>query len=281
MRNDPTMSSGNHDSSHVSNEIPMPISSPADGSISSKKLLNSSFEKFESKSGRLTRKQARKVGLGSIPDIETAKGFKLQDAILLNDCISKPAICSSCRKPNSKLGLYQNNSTREGKAHSSCDHESVNYKEWKKAHKKNCEINHHGSSEEMEAVSAVDIFSSLSIETRNLKYTTCVGDGDSSSFGRVKEALEKKYYGKAIRGNKGDLEGLKKSIKAIQHHMIKNDKESLKKQHEYWPMSADTWCKYWKVKNDHTNLYNEDASLSVVFMAELYPIFTRLSKDTC
>ena len=87
------------------------------------------------------------------------------------------------------------------------------------------------------------------------------------------------YYGKAIRGNKGDLEGMKKSIKAIQHHMIKNDKESLKKQHEYCPKSADTWCKYWKDKNDHANLYNEDARLSVVFMAELDPIFTRLSKD--
>ncbi len=80
----------------------------------------------------------------------------------------------------------------ECKAHTSCDHESVNYKEWKKAHKKNCEINHHGSSEEMEAVSAVDIFS-RSIETRNLKYTTFVGDGNSSSFGWVKEALEKKF----------------------------------------------------------------------------------------
>lgn len=87
------------------------------------------------------------------------------------------------------------------------------------------------------------------------------------------------YYGKAIRENKGDLEGMKKSIKAIQHHMVKNDKKSLEEQHQYCPQSADTWCKYWKDKNDHTNLYNEDNRLSVVFMAELDPIFTRLSKD--
>lgn len=113
-RNDPTTSNGNHGSSHVSNEIPMPISSPADESISTKKLLNSSFEKFESKSGPLTREQAKKVGLGSTPDVEMAKRFKLQDAIILNDCISTAEICSSCRKPNSKLGLYQNNSAREG-----------------------------------------------------------------------------------------------------------------------------------------------------------------------
>ena len=80
----------------------------------------------------------------------------------------------------------------ECKAHSSCNQDSVKYKEWKKAHEKNCEVNNQGSSEEMEAVSAVDIFT-RSIETRNLKYTTFVGDGDSSSFGWVKEALEKKF----------------------------------------------------------------------------------------
>ena len=80
----------------------------------------------------------------------------------------------------------------ECKAHSSCNQDSVKYKKWKKAHEKNCEVNNQGSSEEMEAVSTVDIFT-RSIETRNLKYTTFVSDGDSSSFGWVKEALEKKF----------------------------------------------------------------------------------------
>ena len=198
----------------------------------------------------------------------------------------------------------------ECKAHNTEDQESEKYQDWKKAHEPKCEINHVGSSEEMEAVSAVEIFS-RSITTRQLKYTTFVGDGDSSSFGRVKEALEKKfgptyeiikeecvghvqkrlgtalrkykndmkgkkladgksiggrgrltdkvidkmqnYYGKAIRGNKGNLEGMKASIKAIQHHMVKNDKLTLKN-----PKSADTWCKYWKKKTDKTSVYNED-----------------------
>ena len=49
-------------------------------------------------------------------------------------------------------------------------------------------MNHKGSSEEVEAVAAVDIFS-RSIDSRQLKYTTFVGDGDSSCFGRVKEAM--------------------------------------------------------------------------------------------
>jgi hypothetical protein len=472
-RNDRSNMDGNPGGLPVLSDIPIPVSTPAVESISSKKLLNTSFEKFECNSGILTRKQAKKVGLGLIPDVEVAKGFKIQDAILLNDCISTAAVCSSCRKATSKLRLYQKNSEREGlseslflkcsyckvetplatskrlggkgggshevnrraamalcqvghaglsqfcavmnlpppvakeaykkhliqiekatksnaeevmkdaaerlrekvsierphdmeedgedtiacvsvtvdgtwqkrghsskigvvfiisvetgeildyevkslfchecKAHNSLDQESNEYKEWRKAHAGKCEVNHQGSSEEMEAVSAVDMFT-RSIETRKLKYTTFVGDGDSSSFGRVKEALEKKfgtayeikkeecvghvqkrlgtalrkykndrkgkklsdgktvggkgrltdkvidkmqnYYGKAIRGNKGNLEGMKASIKAIQHHMVKNGKLPLKEQHQYCPKSADTWCKYWKDKNDDTQLYN-------------------------
>ena len=330
----------------------VPVSNlPADHeSISSKKLLNSSFEKFESRRGILTRKHAKDIGLGSVCDVEMATGFKLQNAVLLNDCISTAAICSSCRKPTSKLSLYQTNSAREGlseslflkcsicevvsplstskrlggkgggahevnrraalasyqfghsglsqfcagmnlpppvakdaynkhliqiekaakvnaedimkdaskqlrekvslerpedieedgedtiacvsvtvdgtwqkrghsskigvifvisvdtgeildyevkslfcyecKVHNNQDSESNEYKEWKSAHELKCEINHKGSSEEMEAVAAVAI-SSRSINTRQLKYTTFVGDGDSSSFGRVKEALER------------------------------------------------------------------------------------------
>jgi hypothetical protein len=44
-------------------------------------------------------------------------------------------------------------------------------KEWMKVHESNCSINHKASSEEMEAVAAVDMFS-RSITSRRLKYTT-------------------------------------------------------------------------------------------------------------
>ena len=74
----------------------------------------------------------------------------------------------------------------ECKAHAQ-DQESDEHKEWLNKHEPNCSVNHKGSSEEMEAVAAVDIFS-RSIDSRQLKYTTFVGDGDSSCFGRVKEA---------------------------------------------------------------------------------------------
>ena len=63
----------------------------------------------------------------------------------------------------------------ECKAHTQ-DPESDEHKEWLKNHEPNCSINHKGSSEEMEAVAAVDIFS-RSINSRQLKYTTFVGDG--------------------------------------------------------------------------------------------------------
>ena len=87
------------------------------------------------------------------------------------------------------------------------------------------------------------------------------------------------HYGKAIRGNKGNLQGMKQSIKAIQCHMIRNSKLSLAKQHQHCPKSKDTWCKYWKDKSEKTKTYNEDNRLPDVFIKELDPIFVRLSKD--
>ena len=78
------------------------------------------------------------------------------------------------------------------KAHDSMDKQSDNYKVWKESHAPNCQINHHGSSEEMESVAAIEIFS-RSIQTRRLKYTTFVGEGDSSRYGKVREVINKKF----------------------------------------------------------------------------------------
>lgn len=96
--NDLSNMDGNPGSLPVLSDIPIPVSTPAVESISSKKLLNTSFEKCDCNSWILTREQAKKVGLGLIPGVEVAKGFRIQDAILLNDCISTAAVCSSCRK---------------------------------------------------------------------------------------------------------------------------------------------------------------------------------------
>ena len=46
-------------------------------SVSTKKLLNTSYEKFESSQTILTPEQARKVGEASARDVEIATGFKI------------------------------------------------------------------------------------------------------------------------------------------------------------------------------------------------------------
>ena len=81
------------------------------------------------------------------------------------------------------------------------------------------------------------------------------------------------YYGKAIRENKEDSKGMQESISAILNHMVKNEKLH-KKQHKDCPKSADTWCKFWKDKQNKTEHYNEDNRLPSVFMKEFTPIFT-------
>lgn len=63
---------------------------------------------------------------------------------------------------------------------------------WKKTHEKDCSINYSGSSGGMESEGAVRIFE-RSIPTRGLKYTTFVGDGDSSTYQVVSQHMKDKY----------------------------------------------------------------------------------------
>ena len=99
---------------------------PLRPNVSASKLLNSSFSQYDEDDGVLTRKKSNSVGLGvASANDQVASGFKLQDATLLNDCIASAAICSSCRKPQSKHELQ-----REGLAEclflrcSICKHET-------------------------------------------------------------------------------------------------------------------------------------------------------------
>ena len=72
-------------------------------------------------------------------------------------------------------------------------------------HSPNCSINLGGSSGAMECDAAVEIWL-RSIETRSLRYTTFVGDGDSSCFGKVREASTNKY-GNSYRVEKEEYVG--------------------------------------------------------------------------
>ena len=87
------------------------------------------------------------------------------------------------------------------------------------------------------------------------------------------------YYGKAIRSNKGDLQGMKKSISAIFNHIIRDDNKPLTEHHGHCPKGKETWCKYWNDQINKSNEYNDKKRLPCVFRKELEPLFTRLSDD--
>ena len=89
--------------------------------MSELKLRNSSFKDLENEFRVSTRSQTSSSGMPqSIEEHEKAHGFKLQDAELLSHCISKSAICSSCKDPKSELQLFQENSNRDGLAETLC-----------------------------------------------------------------------------------------------------------------------------------------------------------------
>ncbi len=62
--------------------------------------------------------------------------------------------------------------------------------------------------------------------------------------------------------------------------MVKNDKESLKKD-QYCPQSAETLCKYWKDKNNRTNMYNEVIDCQLYLWQNLIPYLQGYQKMTC
>ena len=88
------------------------------------------------------------------------------------DCVIKSTYCRECQD------------------HQNDDIDSKKYENLKEDH--NCGINHHGSSDAMEKDSAVEMFC-RSVEKHNLRSTVHIGDGDTSSFGEVKEALYNKF----------------------------------------------------------------------------------------
>ena len=94
--------------------------------------------------------------------------------------------------------------------------------------------------------------------------------------GRVtKEVVARfqKYFGKAIRGHKGDPEGMKDAIMAIYYHSLETP------QHHLCPRGTLSWCKHQralakgeKPPQPHTTILNKAASLFLnVFRKLSYP----------
>ena len=169
------------------------------------------------------------------------------------------------------------------RAHKKTENNHAEYDEWVKSHEKDCMINHDGSSESMETEGTISIFK-RSIEKRGLQYTIFVGDGDSSCYGKVKEAMSEIYdmqkeecvghiqkrMGTALRkfvadnkgqklmdgkpvGGKGRL--TKEKIDKIQNYYgmaIRNNPEDLAK------MQNDIWAIFHHmIKADHTPLQEQ------------------------
>ena len=78
------------------------------------------------------------------------------------------------------------------RSRSSWPRDSDKFLHWYEAHKQSCNINHILSAEAMEKEAAVDIFT-RSVMKQGLKYTTYVGDGDSSSYREVADAMFRQF----------------------------------------------------------------------------------------
>ena len=82
------------------------------------------------------------------------------------------------------------------------------------------------------------------------------------------------YFGEAIRNNAGDIDAMGTAIWAIYHHIITDDSKHLSEQHVFCPKGPTSWCVFWR----EPAKYNQNNRLPSVFIPELKPLFTNLTK---
>ena len=81
-----------------------------------------------------------------------------------------------------------------------------------------------------------------------------------------------RYYGKALRQNKGNLANMQKAVKAIWHHYASTDENQM---HEYCPEGTDSWCKWQKDQANGTNSF-KPKNVAPAVMQEILPTFEAL-----
>ena len=86
------------------------------------------------------------------------------------------------------------------------------------------------------------------------------------------------YYGIAIRSNCGNLSAMKTAIHASLFHCASSADRKLHLQH--CPEGANSWCGYMRDQANQTNNYKHGAGLPLDVIAELKPIYSRLSEDS-
>ena len=84
------------------------------------------------------------------------------------------------------------------------------------------------------------------------------------------------YYGIAIRSNVGNLSKMKKAIYVSLMHCASSKEHNL---HLHCPEGADSWCRHNSDIANRTKLFKPGPGLPVEIIAELKPIYLRLSED--
>ena len=85
------------------------------------------------------------------------------------------------------------------------------------------------------------------------------------------------YYGIAIQSNVGDLAKMKTAIHASLFHCASSERRDL---HHHCPEGPNSWCRFNKDRANRTNLYKPGPGLPDHVIAEVKPVFCRLSEDS-
>jgi RNase P subunit RPR2 len=85
------------------------------------------------------------------------------------------------------------------------------------------------------------------------------------------------HCGIAIRGNFGDLSGMRSAIHASLFHCVSSEKRNL---HNHCPDGADSWCSFKRDKANGTKLHKTGPGLPDNIIALIKPIYARLKIRT-
>ena len=84
------------------------------------------------------------------------------------------------------------------------------------------------------------------------------------------------YYGIAIRSNVGNLESMKKAILATLFHCASSKDNNY---HNHCPPGKESWCGFQLDRAERANLFKPGPGLPLKVIAELKPVFAKLSED--
>ena len=84
------------------------------------------------------------------------------------------------------------------------------------------------------------------------------------------------YYGIAIRSNIGNLESMKKAILSALFHCASSQENNY---HAHCPQGKESWCGFQADKAENIKKYKPGPGLPLHVIAELKPIFAKLSED--